>query len=97
MNTPQHLLRGPRSAFHLQHCRAALGPIAPKTRRPGEAGGPGSVYCLSQLDSLSEHPVKTNKNHEFKPFFFLFIYIFVFLGPHLRHVEVPRLGVELEL
>ena len=29
-------------------------------------------------------------------FIYLFIY-FVFLGPHLRHVEVPRLGVELEL
>ena len=27
-------------------------------------------------------------------FFFLF---FCFLGPHLRHTEVPRLGVELEL
>ena len=22
---------------------------------------------------------------------------FVFLGPHLQHIEVPRLGVELEL
>ena len=27
-------------------------------------------------------------------FYFLF---FVFLGPHSHHVEVPRLGVELEL
>ena len=28
----------------------------------------------------------------------LFIYLFiVFLGPHLQHMEVPRLGVELEL
>ena len=25
------------------------------------------------------------------------IYIYSFLGPHLRHMEVPRLGVELEL
>ena len=24
-------------------------------------------------------------------------FIFVFLGPHLQQVEVPRLGVELEL
>ena len=43
-------------------------------------------------------------------FFFLFFFLFVFfflhfffffffwiLGPHLRHMEVPRLGVELEL
>ena len=25
------------------------------------------------------------------------IIIFSFLGPHLRHMEIPRLGVELEL
>ena len=24
-------------------------------------------------------------------------FVFVFLGPHLRHMEVPRLGVESEL
>ena len=27
----------------------------------------------------------------------LFFYFFVFLGPHLWHMEVPRLGVESEL
>ena len=28
------------------------------------------------------------------PFIYLFIYLFfVFSGPHLRHMEVPRLGV----
>ena len=26
-----------------------------------------------------------------------YIYVFVFLGPHLRDMEVPRLEVELEL
>ena len=26
-----------------------------------------------------------------------FFYFFLFLGPHLRHMEVPRLGLELEL
>ena len=31
-------------------------------------------------------------------FLFLFLFLsFVFLGPHPRHMEVPRLGVELEL
>ena len=30
-------------------------------------------------------------------FFFFFFGLFVFLGPRLRHVEVPRLGVQLEL
>ena len=30
-------------------------------------------------------------------FIYLFIYLFCFLGLHLQHTEVPRLGVELEL
>ena len=29
--------------------------------------------------------------------FTVLLYIVCFLGPHLRHMEVPRLGVELEL
>ena len=29
--------------------------------------------------------------------FILFIYLFTFLGPHLQHMLVPRLGVESEL
>ena len=29
-------------------------------------------------------------------FFLFFFCFFCFLGPHLRHMEVPRLGVELE-
>ena len=37
----------------------------------------------------------------FKPwflhFFFFFFLSFVFLGPHPRHIEVPRLGVQLKL
>ena len=28
---------------------------------------------------------------------FFFFFFFCFLGPHLRHMEVPRLGVQLEL
>ena len=27
----------------------------------------------------------------------VFIYLFCFLGPHLWHMEIPRLGVESEL
>ena len=30
-------------------------------------------------------------------FFFLVFWLFGFLGPHLLHMEVPRLGVKLEL
>ena len=33
----------------------------------------------------------------FSLFYFLFFLSFVFSGPHPQHVEVPRLGVELEL
>ena len=29
--------------------------------------------------------------------FFPFFFFFCFLGPHLRHMEVPRLGVKLQL
>ena len=29
--------------------------------------------------------------------FLLFLFVFIFLGPHLWHMEVPRLGVKLEL
>ena len=28
---------------------------------------------------------------------FIYLFIFAFLGPHPKHTEVPRLGVELEL
>ena len=30
-------------------------------------------------------------------YFFIFILIFVFLGPSLQHMEVPRLGFKSEL
>ena len=33
----------------------------------------------------------------FLSFSFSFFFFLVFLGPHLRHMEVPRLGVKLEL
>ena len=29
--------------------------------------------------------------------FFFFSYLFFFLGPHLQHIKVPRLGIKLEL
>ena len=33
----------------------------------------------------------------FKSNFFFLVFLFAFLGLHLRHTEVPRLGIELEL
>ena len=41
---------------------------------------------------MSIHPSTHKNNPHFKAFSF-----FVFLGPHLRHMEVPRLGVQSEL
>ena len=32
-----------------------------------------------------------------KDLFFFFFFLLSFLGPILQHIEVPRLGVELEL
>ena len=34
---------------------------------------------------------------DLKLLFYFYFLAFVFLGPHLRHMEVPRLGVELKL
>ena len=44
----------------------------------------GSLTCALQEKSLIQ-------------IFIYFFCLFVFLGPHLRHMEVPRLGVKLEL
>ena len=35
--------------------------------------------------------------HRMCGIYYAFFFFFVFLGPHLWHMEVPRLGVESEL
>ena len=47
----------------------------------------GCKYCSWKKEAMVQ---------ERKPFYFIFIY-FVFLGLHLHHMEVPRLGVKSEL
>ena len=38
------------------------------------------------------------ESSELELWFYLFVYLsFAFLEPHLRHMEVPRLGAETEL
>ena len=32
-----------------------------------------------------------------KLYLFIYLFIYVFLGPHTWHMEVPRLGIKLEL
>ena len=53
------------------------------------------MYCLDKTNPNNQRSVqKKSRNKE--PAFYLFIF-FVFLGPHLRHMEVPGLGVQSEL
>ena len=43
-------------------------------------------------------PQRSNLLQSYSSFFFFFFFVFLsFLGPHLRHMEVPRLGVKSEL
>ena len=61
------------------------------------------VAAHSQSFWLSRSDVKAwvfcwlNSNLFYFVIIYLFIYLFCFLGPHPRHVEVPRLGVKLEV
>ena len=61
------------------------------------------VICLKKLVgegfSLSYLKMKFLKLNRWASSVFVFIYLFylVFLGPHLRHRDVPRLGVQSEL
>ena len=52
-----------------------------------------SIFCLTCTDFLSVACIKDPDRYKF---FFIFTF-FVFLGPHQWHMEVSRLGVELEL
>ena len=58
-------------------------------------------YCLqNQNPSVRVCPAWSGSVHWLQVFFSVFSFCFVlfcFLGPHLWHMEVPRLGVKLEL
>ena len=66
-------------------------------------------YCLQVFWNSTGFLAASTRDSSFekKIFFFLksydhvaailFFFSFVFLGPHLRHMEVPRLGVQFEL
>ena len=56
-----------------------------------------SLHCCVLYD---KYAFRVNNNFYFKGFFPLkkfFLGLFVFLGPHLWHMEAPRPGVQLEL
>ena len=59
-----------------------------------------SSLCVVPLKSHSEPPWDGGIVMDFSFFFFVFFVLFVclfVLGQHLWHMEVPRLGVELQL
>ena len=59
------------------------------------------VFCPIANYYQSEYKWKRVENQDSLSHFYLFLFLFflsfVFLGPHRRHMEVPRLGVKLEL
>ena len=55
----------------------------------------GSQKCQNFKSPLKL--IKAGSFQSFDPFLFgIFFCLFFVLGPHLRHKEVPMLGVELE-
>ena len=75
-----------------------------------EFSGDRNCYCplITDLEAGSQQSVETRlRSHSLDGvmlgskalavFFFFFFSPFFFLGLHLQHKEVPRLGVELEL
>ena len=53
------------------------------------------LLVLGELSGLMYGKLENSVRHTVN-FFFFFIFL-PFLGPHVRHMEVPRLGVESEL
>ena len=54
---------------------------------------PGNFHMLSvQPEKKRKEKLACNRSS-----LFIYLFIFVFLGPYLQHMEVPRLGVESEL
>ena len=51
--------------------------------------------CISEREGLLRGVCLEEKFWVF--FLFVCLFVFCFLGPHLRHMEFPRLGVQLDL
>ena len=54
-----------------------------------------NVYRPPLFDLIISEVCGHSINHKFLGGFYIILVLF--LGPHLRHMEVPRLGVESEL
>ena len=61
------------------------------------------IFCLTCLSDMPPNvalwnlPWLWHQNSFLHLFIYLFIYLSAFLGPYLQHMEILRLGVELEL
>ena len=60
------------------------------------SSGPRLVRVWVLFLGIKEKPFGFMQGNGSIQYLFYFI-LFFFLGPHQRHMEVPRLGVELEL
>ena len=65
---------------------------------PAYRKNPGSHPAVRGINSSNIPSHQTHRTlYIFLPLFFFFLFFFGFLGLHLQHMEVPRLGVKLEL
>ena len=51
-----------------------------------------SIQAILSSQEVKDY-IQISTNHKLRQTSFFFVYLFCFLGPHLQHMEVPRLGV----
>ena len=77
----------------LRYLCGGAGPLFFPSPHPPISHLPGLGCALKPLHSLR---LGSGQNIS-QVFFILTFFFFLFLGPHLQHMEVPRLGVKSEL
>ena len=73
--------------------QAMAGPVPD----PSEALGPLLLFSHAKGWGWKRGFWALSMTRMLHSFIHSFIYLFCFLGPHPKHMEVPRLGVKLEL
>ena len=73
-------------------------PFTAFPRAPAQPLALNCTFCFYEFAYLGHLRLMESRNiGELVHFHLFFFWSFVFLGPHLRYMVVPRLGVELEL